>query len=180
MKKLRMWIVLFGVSLLAFACAKPSVEVQNGKDYLVEHRDDELFVYVEYRWTGGRYDDATALEKDFVQWANEQGILVYAMGRYPTSKLWQLGFVANRPPDIAEFQGRKVSTLPLKAGDWAVMHTKGHTDRLFFLWKKLARKLDKEGHPVTKPVYEVYPDLLTVPLDNDASRGQIRYPISTQ
>jgi hypothetical protein len=173
-------ILLVSTILVATACAKPTVLPQNGKDYAVEHREEELFVYVEYTWRGGKYDDATTLESDFVKWASDQGILVYAMGRYPTSKQWQLGFVANRAPDISEFQGRKVSTLPLKAGDWAVMETTGHTDRLFFLWKKLARTLGKDGHPVQKPVFEVYPDLLKVPLDDDASRGQIRYPLSRQ
>jgi hypothetical protein len=171
-------VLLISMIVLATACAKPDVVLQNGKDYAVEHRDEELFVYVEYRWKGGKYDDATTLEKDFVKWAGDQGILVYAMGRYPTSKLWQLGFVASAPPSIGEFQGRKVSTLSLPSGDWAVMHTTGHTDRLFFLWKKLARRLDKDGRPVDKPVYEVYPDLLKIPLDDDASRGQIRFPLS--
>jgi hypothetical protein len=170
------------VSLLAMlltACVRPTVVPQDGKKYAVAHRDEALFVYVEYQWKGGRFDDATVLENEFVTWARKQGIFICAMGRYPTSKLWQLGFTAERKPDAAEFKGRKISTLTLPEGDWVVMQATGHTDRLFFYWKKLARWAGADGHTVEKPVFEVYPDILKTKFSDKNSRGRIEYPLSS-
>ena len=166
------------IALLGFllvACARPTVVPQNGKQYALEHRPKELFVYVEYHWHGGKFDDATKLEDAFVKWADKENIFVYAMGRYPTSKLWQLGFVASRKPDATEFQGHKISAMTLPEGEWAVLRTVDNTDHLFWYWKKFANWLRKDGYPVDKPVFEIYPTILDTPLKNSASRGDIRY-----
>lgn len=169
------WLVLAGAAFSG--CARPNVVPQNGNKYAIEARDAEQFVYVTYRWRGGKFSDAVELEQDFARWADEKGILKYAMGRYPTSKLWQLGFVTTQVPEETEFQGRKIESMSLPAGKWAVLKTKENTDYMFLLWKKFAGWLADDGYSVTKPVYEVYPDILNTDIEEDQSRGEIRYPL---
>ena len=166
------------ISAAAVSCAKPRVVSQDGKRYDVETRESELFVYVPYRWRGLRYADAIELEKAFVKWGDDQGIFVYAMGRFPGNRDWQLGFVATAAPAAKSFEGRPISTRSLPAGQWASLHTVEKPDRLFFLWKRFKKWLDEDGYAVETPVFEVYPDIMAVGMGDDSARGEIRYKVS--
>ncbi len=171
-------ITLVTLSLLIIAgCAKPTLVPQNGKNYSVKEIEEELFVYVVYHWKGGKFDDAVELEKAFTAWGQEQGILVYGMGRFPDHD-WELGFVATREPDAREFRGKEIRSMRLPAGQWASMQTVSNTDYMFLYWKKLKRWLKKDNLRVDSPVIEVYPDILDQRLSKEETKGELRYHLA--
>jgi hypothetical protein len=171
-------LLVLSLAVMLFACAKPNLVAQDGRNFTVHERGEELFVYVDYHWKGGKFDDAVALEKAFVTWAEEQGVYIYAMGRFPTMKDWQLGFVATQIPDAEAFDGRKIGSLKIPAGDYASMRTIGNVDNMFLYWKKFAKWIKKEGKKTDGPVLEVYPDILEG-LSDEETRGELRYRLST-
>ncbi len=162
------------------SCAKPTVIKQGDKDYGVSQRSEELFVYLDYYWKGGKFDDAVELERAFAEWGKEQGVYVYAMGRFPTLKDWQVGFVATEIPAEMEFQLREIKSLKLPAGTYASMETTGNVDYLFRYWRKFKKWLEKDGHVVSGPVIEVYPDIFEKGLSRKNARGELRYPIHSE
>jgi hypothetical protein len=170
------WLALLLACALS-ACAKPNLVPQDGRSFAVHERDEELFVYVDYHWKGGKFDDAVALEKAFVTWGAEQGVYLYALGRFPSMKDWQLGFVATRIPHAETFKGRKIGSLKLPAGNYASLRTMGNVDNMFLYWKKFAKWIAKEGKTVDGPVLEVYPDILKG-LSDEETRGELRYRLS--
>jgi hypothetical protein len=173
--------VLFAFSSLAAGCAKPAIVPKGEKPYAVSERGEELFVYVDYLWHGGKFDDAKELERGFAAWGVEQGIFVTAMGRFPAPREWQLGFVATgAPPENQDYLLHEIKSEKLPAGRWATMETRGNVDYLFRYWRKLARWIEKDGLATSGPVVEVYPDLLAKDVAPDAVRGEIRYPLAAQ
>ena len=160
---------------LAAGCAKPTIVEQGGRRYSVAERGEELFVYVEYRWGGGKFDDAKRLERDFAAWGAGKGILAYAMGRFPTLRDWQLGFAATAAPADAEFLGHDIESAPLPAGRWATVTTRGEIDYLFRYWRKAKRWVERDGLATDGPVVEVYPYLLAGGAAPGDVRGEIRY-----
>ncbi len=171
-------VLLFTISLLLMTgCAKPVLVLQNGKNYVVKDLQEELFVYVIYHWKGGRFDDAVELEKAFTAWGQEQGILKYAMGRFPNHD-WELGFIANKVPDAKEFGSREIKSMSLPAGRWASMQTQSNTDNMFLYWKKLKKWLKKDNHKVDGPVIEVYPDIFDQSLSVEETTGELRYHLA--
>jgi hypothetical protein len=171
------WLLFLSLAIVILACAKPNLVSQDGRKYSVHQRGEELFVYVDYHWKGLTFDDAVALEKAFVTWAEKQGVLVYAVGRFPAKRDWQLGFVATEIPQAEEFDGRKIGNLALPAGSYASMHTIGHVDNMFLYWKKLAEWIGEEGREKDGPILEIYPDILK-DLPDDQTRGELRYRLS--
>jgi hypothetical protein len=171
-------LAFLGAMLCAFGCTKPQIVPRDGRNFQLAERGEELFVYVDYTWKGGKFDDAVALENAFAAYAEDQGILVYAMGRFPTMKQWQLGFVASKKPEITEFQGRPISVMTLPAGDYAELQTVSNVDYLFMYWKKLAKWLKAEGHKLESPVIEVYPDISNKDLAVEEVRGALRYRVT--
>ncbi|MCP4200058.1 MAG: GyrI-like domain-containing protein [Proteobacteria bacterium] len=166
--------LFLSLAIVIFACAKPNLVPQDGRNYSVHQRGQELFVYVDYHWKGLTFGDAVALEKAFVTWAEKQGILVYAVGRFPAKRDWQLGFVATEIPEAEEFDGRKIGSLVLPAGSYASMYTIGHVDNMFLYWKKLAEWIGEEGREKDGPILEIYPDILK-DLPDEQTRGELRY-----
>jgi hypothetical protein len=178
-KKVWISICLLGLGAgLAWACAKPAIIRQGEREYSVAQRGEELFVYVDYLWGGGKFEDAKKLERDFAAWGVEKGIFVYAMGRFPTLHEWRLGFVAKAAPSEQEFQLREIKTEALPAGRWATMSTRGNVDYLFRYWRKLQKRLEKDGLAVDGAVVEVYPDLSAKDVPVDQVRGEIRYRLA--
>lgn len=174
---MRKTLLLLAFAAMAISCAKPTIIKQGEDDYDVTQRDEELFVYVDYHWDGGKFDDAVALERAFSTWGKEQGIFVYAMGRFPTMRDWQLGYVASGVPEDMEFQLREIKSMKLARGPYASMQTRGNVDYLFRYWRKLKKWLEKDGHVISGPVIEVYPDLMEDGLPAGDVRGELRYPL---
>jgi len=174
--KIRRTILLCGAAAaLACGCAKPAIVQQGKAKYEVAQRAEELFVYVDYRWGGGKFEDAKQLERDFAAWGAEKGLFVAAMGRFPTLRDWQLGFVASAAPTEQEFQLRTIQVERLPAGRWATMRTRGNVDYLFRYWRKLKKWIEKDGLAVDGPIVEAYPDLMAKDVAPDAVRGELRY-----
>ena len=162
---------------LLTACAKPALVQQDGRNYAVQERDEELFVYVDYHWKGLKFDDAVALEKAFATWGREQGIYVYALARFPGTRDWQLGFVATGLPQATAFEGRKIRSLKIPPGDYAAMRTIGNVDNMFRYWKKFVRWIEEDGRTTEGPVLEIYPDIFAGrPVDQ--TRGELRYRLA--
>ncbi len=167
------------LAMVLFACAKPNLVVQDGRNFAVDQRNEELFVYVDYHWKGLSFDDAVALEKAFVAWADKQGVFIYAMGRFPAKRDWQLGFVATRLPKADAFEGRKIGSLKIPAGDYASLHTVGNVDNMFLYWKKFATWIEEDSRKTDGPVLEIYPDILKE-LSDEETKGELRYRLLTE
>jgi hypothetical protein len=177
MPKFSFYVRLFCIALVAItvSCRKPTLQQKSEKEkWSLENRSAEIFVYVDYHWKGGKFDDAVKLEKDICVWGKEQGFYIYAMGRYPTGHDWQLGFVATNVPESREFQGRPVNNMDLPAGRYAVLDFTGHTDHMYYYWKKFKQWLKAAGDTVAGPTIEVYPDIFTKEMSDPASKGQLR------
>jgi len=166
------------VAALALACAKPAIVNQGQERYTVAERGEELFVYVDYHWGGGKFEDAKELERAFAAWGVERGIFAYAMGRFTTPREWQLGFVASAAPTEQEFALREIKTDSLPAGSWATVETRGSVDTLFRYWRKMKKWLEGDGLVPDGPVVEVYPDLLAKSVAPEDVRGEIRYRLA--
>ena len=102
--------------------------MQDGEKYKQIKWDGGFFVYVTYHWKGGKFDDAVKLEKDFIEWSYDKDIAIQAIGRFPKSKVWQLGFISKQKPDINEFKGYKVETMEIPSGIYASLLGKGHPE----------------------------------------------------
>ena len=98
--------------------------------------------------------------------------------RFPTTRDWQLGFVASAAPAEQEFMLKEIKTESLPAGRWATVTTRGNVDSLFRYWRKLKKWIEKDGLVTTGPVVEVYPDLLAKDVAPEEVRGEIRYPLA--
>jgi hypothetical protein len=167
------------VCAVFFACAVPTVVRQNGREYDVVPWDGGTFVYVTYEWHGGRFDDAVELERDFVAWGTKQGLVRTAVGRFPTSRRWQLGFIASRVPAEATFAGHAIDTATIENGLYASLKAEGHPQNMFFHWKRLKKRLLKDGHRIDSPVFEIYHDLLLDSVDVKTATGEIRYRLAS-
>ena len=152
------------ISLIG-GCNKPALVMQGDMKYKIAEWDGGLFVYVTYHWKGGKFGDAVQLEKDFVTWAKTNGNVKQAIGRFPTSREWQLGFISDTTPDTLSFKGYKIETMQIPSGTYAIMLGKGHPENMFFYWKKLKKWLIHDGYKIESPVFEIYNDLLndTIP-----------------
>jgi hypothetical protein len=170
--------LIIACAALAAGCAKPAIVSKGEKRYDVAERGAELFVYVDYLWGGGGFEDAKKLERDFVAYGVEQGIFVYAMGRFPQLREWRLGFVATAAPAEQEFQLREIKTEALPAGRWATVATRGNVDYLFRFWRKAKRWIEQDGLAVDPTVTEVYPDLLAADALGGDGGGEIRYRLA--
>jgi hypothetical protein len=181
MRSIRAVVLVCGaVAALAVGCARPAIVSKGEKRYAVAERGEELFVYVDYLWHGGKFDDAKELERGFAAWGVEQGIFVTAMGRFPTPREWQLGFVATGAPSDQDYMLREIKSERLPAGRWATVETRGNVDYLFRYWRKLKRWLERDGLVTAGPIVEVYPDLLAKDVAPDAVRGELRYPLAAE
>jgi hypothetical protein len=170
--------LIIACAALAAGCAVPAIVTPGEKRYAVAERGAELFVYVDYLWGGGGFEDAKKLERDLVAYGVEKGIFVYAMGRFPTLREWRLGFVATAAPADQEFQLREIKTETLPAGRWATVTTRGNVDYLFRYWRKARKWLEKDGLAVDPTVSEAYPDLLAADVAAENVRGEIRYRLA--
>jgi hypothetical protein len=158
--------------------------MHDDKEYRHMHWNGGRFVFVTYIWKGGEFDDAVELERAFVKWGRSRNIAGMAAGRFPTSKIWQLGFIASAPlPDTLfdgfEFAGHKVDTVAVAPGIYASLKARGYPENMFFYWKKLKKWLERDGFEVQSPVYEIYEDLLDESLDDEDAIGEIRYKIDS-
>ena len=170
-------LTMAAIAVLAVSCAKPTIVKKGDSDYDIIERSEELFVFLDYHWEGGEFDEAVELEKAFAEYGKEQGVFVYAMGRFPTLRDWQLGFVATGIPEDMEFRLREIKSMKLPAGPYARMETKGNVDYLFRYWRKMSRWIEKDGHIAAGPVIEVYPDIFEEGLPKKEVRGELRYPL---
>jgi len=175
MKRLLYFLLI--IVLISY-CNKPVHVVQNGEKYKVINWDGGLFVYVTYHWKGGRFDDAVQLEKDFVKWADSAGIVIQSIGRFPTSKKWQLGFISKNQPEINEFKGYTVDTMQIPSGTYASLYGKGHPENMFWYWKKFRKWLIRDGRAVDSPVFEIYNDLFNDSIPEKERIGEIRYRLA--
>lgn len=160
--------------LAALGCAKPTIVPQAERLYGVETRPAQTFVYLDYRWNLGPFDDAVALEQDLARLAEQEGTLIEAVARFPTLRDWQLGVIVSAPPAQTELDGHPLHTEELPAGRYARLHTADRVEKLFRHWHRLERLVRADGEAVDGPVIEVYPDVLTG-LPRDAMRGEVRY-----
>ena len=172
MKKL---LYLLIISILIFYCNKPVHINQDGEKYKLVNWEGGLFVYVTYHWKGGKFDDAVQLERDFVQWADSADITIQAIGRFPTSKVWQLGFISKSQPEANEFKSYSIETMQIPSGTYASLYGKGHPENMFWYWKKLKKWLIREGQAIDSPVFEIYNDLFTDSIPDKERIGEIRY-----
>ena len=101
-----------------------------------------------------------------------------ALGRFPTSKTWQLGFLASRPPLDTVFQGYAVDTLSIPGGTYASLRTVGHPERLFVYWDSFKEWLVDDGYTVQSPVFEMYTGLLDTSVAEAQRAGELRFRIS--
>ena len=167
-----LWLALVG-------CVKPTLVSGPDGPYDVEAREPQTFMYVDYRWGLGPFDDATALEEAVARLAAERGELIEAVARFPTLRDWQLGAIVRTPLEVSEIGGRPVHVELLPAGRYARLHTVGHVDTLFRRWGLLERMVAADGEAVEGPVMEVYPDLLTG-TSHEEMRGEVRYRLATR
>ena len=174
MKKLLILIVL---SVLFTHCNKPAHILQEGEKYKLVDWEGGLFVYVTYQWKGGKFDDAVKLEKDFIEWSYDENIAIQAIGRFPKSKVWQLGFISKQEPNVNEFKGYKVETMEIPSGIYASLLGKGHPENMFWYWKKFKKMLTRNGKEVDSPVFEIYNDLLVDSIPEEERIGEIRYKL---
>jgi|GEM_PF-3501698 len=168
--------VVFVISMIV-GCNKPVLVMQGDMKYKTVEWDGGLFVYVTYYWKGGKFEDAVHLEKQFVTWAQEKGISRQAIGRFPTSREWQLGFIADTLPDTTVFQGYKIETMQIPSGTYASMLGKGHPENMFFYWKKFKKWLIQDRYKIESPVFEMYNDLLNDSIPELKQVGEIRYNV---
>ena len=175
-------VVQWGSSLLfmltVVSCGKPTLLHQGAARYRVQSYHAEVFLYVDYKWKGGAFKDAVALEHRFVRWARDQGVLKDAMGRFPTSHDWQLGFTVESVPTTHTFEGLEIQQMAIPAGEYAVLKTEGSVDFLFRYWKPFRRWLKQDHYEVESPVFERYPDILTDSRAKERIRGELRYRVS--
>ena len=151
--------------------------LQEGEKYKLVDWEGGLFIYVTYHWKGGKFDDAVQLEKDFIKRSYDEGITMQAIGRFPTLKVWQLGFISKQKPDINEFKGYKVETMEIPLGIYASLLGKGHPENMFWYWKKFKKWLIRNGQTVDSPVFEIYNDLLVDSIPEEERIGEIRYKL---
>ena len=166
------------ICVLISHCNKPVHIMRDGEKYKLVDWEGGLFVYVTYHWKGGKFDDAVQLEKDFVKWADSADITIQAVGRFPASKIWQLGFISKSKPEINELEGYKIDTLEISSGTYASLLGKGHPENMFWYWKKFKNWLIRDGQAVDSPVFEIYNNLFTDSIPEKERIGEIRYRLS--
>jgi hypothetical protein len=166
--------------MAAASCNVPSVVERDGREYRTEEWEGGTFAYRTYNWDGGGFDDAVELERDLVRWARERGISQLPVGRFPSSRRWQLGFVTSDTALPLEFRGRRLDTLTIPAGTYATLLGRGHPENMFFHWRRLERRVEKDGYRVVSPVFEVYTDLLADSVSERERVGEIRYRIEPE
>lgn len=171
----RWWMA--AVVLVVVSCVKPNLLRQEGQRYAFTDWKGGLFVFLAYTWEGGAFDDAVALQRRFVRWGGEVGMVVLPVGRFPTTRTWQLGFMSSRAPGRARFEGYLVDTMTVPGGSYARMMARGHIENLYRYWKPFKRWVLRDGYTVDSPVFEVYTGMLSDSLAAEDRIGELRYRV---
>ncbi len=173
-----MTMLVVAAAMIADGCIRPTLMLREDRRYELGEWDGGMFVFVTYRWHGGPFDDAVELEQRFVEWGAEQGLVQMPIGRFPSTRIWQLGFIASDTPRLSSFEGYPIHTMEIPAGTYARLTALGHPEKLFRYWDRFRRWLERDGHEVNGPVIEVYTDLLAPSVPPDERMGELRYSVS--
>lgn len=173
-------MILAAITLLIAGCSRPTLMLQGDRRYSLSEWDGGTFVFVTYRWHGGPFDEALELERRFVAWGMQQGIVELPIGRFPSMMTWQLGFIASGAPEKSTFDGYPIHTMTIPSGTYARLVAQGHPQKLFRYWNPFSRWLERDGHDVQGPVIEVYTDLLRSGVPKDERMGELRYSVEVR
>ncbi len=170
-------MLLAAITLLIAGCSRPTLMLQGERRYSLTEWDGGTFVFVTYRWHGGSFDEAGALARRFVEWGMEQDLVELPVGRFPSMKTWQLGFIASASPEQRTFDGYPIHTTTIPSGTYARLIARGHPEKLFRYRDPFSRWLERDGHDVQGPVIEVYTDLLRTGVPEKQRMGELRYSV---
>jgi effector-binding domain-containing protein len=175
MKKI---ILTIFIVILITSCNFPKLQKQDDKTYKIINWDGGDFYYVTYHWEGGKFDDAINIIEEFIKITEERNQNEIAIGRFPTGKEWQLGFIAATPFKDSELMGKIIDNIKIQGGTYASLLAKGHPEKIFIFWKKLKKWLEKDNYVVESPVFEIYIDTFNQGKNIKNRIGEIRYKIS--
>jgi hypothetical protein len=171
-------ISLLLIAIILISCM-PQVVKQSDKNYASINWEGGNFAYITYKWNGGKFDDALELIKKMDDLKKTRGLNELAIGRFPSGKEWQMGFIATAPLAIESINGVKIEQENIPAGLYAALKTKGYSDQLFIYWQTFKKWLIRDGFKIESPVYEIYKDGTFDPKIPEAERiGELRYKIS--
>ena len=177
MKKI---LLIISILLFILGCKIPQIVKDNNKEYKIIQWEGGDFIYVNYIYKGGKFDDAVEICKEFGNLVKQRNLGETVLGIFPDAKNWKLGMIVKDKIDIKEINGFKIERSKIDSGKYGDMVLKGYPDRMFNYYSKLKNMLIKDGYKILSPVYEIYTyDTFnndSIPVEERI--GEIRYNIA--